>query len=244
MKHSLFSIVALLLIASLVLTACGATPTTEPTSAPEQPTQAPAATEPSTPTTQVDFAVMSGGYLEKALNGDYSGTTVTVDGPFTNPDDVRFAESMKAFEDATGITVKYIGDKEFESRISVSVDAGNPPDIADFPQPGTVATFARQGHIVDPTSWISEDWLKQQYNQSWLDMGTVTGPDGSPMTGARASSGIPRPSLMRQATPSPPPGTSCWPSPSRSPTTATLPGASASSRRLPPAGPPPTGPRT
>ncbi len=113
---------------------------------------------------------MPGGELEKALTGEYTGTTVTVDGPFTNPDDVRFAESMKAFQDATGITVKYIGDKEFEARISIAVDAGNPPDIADFPQPGKAETYARQGHIVDPTTWISEDWLKQQYNQSWLDM--------------------------------------------------------------------------
>ena len=124
---------------------------------------------------------MPGGELEKALTGAYAGTTVTVDGPFTNPDDLLFAESMKAFEEATGITVKYIGDKEFEGRLAIAVDAGNAPDIADFPQPGALANYARQGHIVDPTTFISEDWLKQQYNQSWLDMATTTGPDGSPM---------------------------------------------------------------
>jgi alpha-glucoside transport system substrate-binding protein len=186
MKRSLFSIMALLLVVSLVIAACGATP--EPTQAP-QPTSAAAPTTAPEPTTAAQpapaegFDVMPGGYLEKALAGDYSGTTVTVDGPFTNPDDVRFAESMKAFEDATGITVKYIGDKEFEARITTSVQAGSPPDIADFPQPGGVATFARQGYIVDLSTWISEDWLKQHYNQSWLDMGMVTGPDGNSMVG-------------------------------------------------------------
>ncbi|MGD8792206.1 MAG: carbohydrate ABC transporter substrate-binding protein, partial [Anaerolineae bacterium] len=133
MKRSLFSIVVLLLIASLVLAACGATPTDEPTTAPE-PTQAPAATEPSEPsqpTTEVDFAMMPGGYLERAVAGEFAGTEVTVDGPFTNPDDIRFAESMAAFEEATGITVNYIGDKQFEARITISVDAGDAPDIAD-----------------------------------------------------------------------------------------------------------------
>jgi alpha-glucoside transport system substrate-binding protein len=129
------------------------------------------------------FPYLPGGELEKALNGDYSGTTVTVDGPFTDPDDIRFAESMKAFEDATGITVNYIGDKQFESRISIAVDAGNPPDIADFPQPGGAANYARQGHLVDPTTWIPMDWLQQQYNQSWIDMSTVADPDGNPMIG-------------------------------------------------------------
>ena len=46
-----------------------------------------------------------------------------------------------------------------------------------------MANFARQGHIVDPTTWMSEEWLQQQYNQSWLDMAMVEGPDGSPMMG-------------------------------------------------------------
>ncbi len=91
------------------------------------------------------------------MAGEYTGTAVTVDGPFTNPDDALFAESMVAFEEATGITVNYIGDKEFEARISIAVDAGNPPDIADFPQPGKAATYSRQGHIVDPTTWISKN---------------------------------------------------------------------------------------
>ncbi len=184
-KRIMWFLLSALLVLAMVLGAC-AQATPAPTEAPQQ-TEAPAMTEaPTEPSggaaSAADFAVMPGGYLEKALNGEYSGTTVTVDGPFTAPDDARFAELMKAFEDATGITVKYIGDKTFESRIAISVDAGNPPDIADFPQPGAVANYARQGHIVDPTTWISEDWLKQQYNQSWLDMGTVTGPDG-PMTG-------------------------------------------------------------
>jgi alpha-glucoside transport system substrate-binding protein len=190
MKRYLFSIVALLVVLSLVLVACGATPApttapeVQPTTAPEvQPTTAPEVQPTAAEMPTVDFAMMPGGYLERAVAGEFAGTTVTVDGPFTNPDDIRFAESMAAFEDATGITVNYIGDKTFEARITISVDAGDPPDIADFPQPGAVATFARQGHIIDPTTWISEDWLKQQYNQSWLDMAMVPGADGQLMTG-------------------------------------------------------------
>ena len=195
MKTWKWLLVVLLVVAlTLALAACGGgkatqAPAEQPTAAPaatQAPTatEAPAATEaPSQPAKEVPFAVMPGGELEKALTGAYAGKTVTVDGPFTNPDDLLFAESMKAFEEATGITVKYIGDKEFEGRLAIAVDAGNAPDIADFPQPGALANYARQGHIVDPTTWISEDWLKQQYNQSWLDMATMTGPDGKPMMG-------------------------------------------------------------
>jgi alpha-glucoside transport system substrate-binding protein len=197
---------SLLVVFSLLIAACAQAtpaPTTEapavtqaaaptqppaPTTAPTQPpapTTAPAETmaPTSAPASGVSFAVMPGGELEKALTGAYKGKTVTVDGPFTAPDDELFRQSMKAFEDATGITVNYIGDKQFESRISIAVDAGNAPDIADFPQPGAVANFARQGKITSPTTWMSADWLKQQYNQSWLDMAMVTDPNGQPMSG-------------------------------------------------------------
>jgi alpha-glucoside transport system substrate-binding protein len=192
----------LVVVASMVLAACGgaaeptaapepaAQPTTEavaePTAAEEAEPTMEAATEPAPaeePAGEVTFPMIPGGELEKAVAGAYSGTTVTVDGPFTNPDDLFFMESVKAFQDATGITVNYIGDKEFEARIAIAVDAGNPPDIADFPQPGKAETFSRQGHLVDPTTWIPQEWLEQQYNQSWLDMGTMEGPDGQPMTG-------------------------------------------------------------
>ena len=187
MKRSLFSLLALVVVLSLALAACGATAepeVTQPTTAPE-PTKAPEVEEPTAeePSGEAPFPVMPGGYLEKALAGEYAGKTVTVDGPFTNPDDIRFKESMAAFEEATGITVNYIGDKAFEARITISVDAGDAPDIADFPQPGAAATFARRGAIIDPTTWISEDWLKQQYNQSWLDMAMVPDASGQLMTG-------------------------------------------------------------
>jgi alpha-glucoside transport system substrate-binding protein len=71
--------------------------------------------------------------------------------------------------------VNYIGSKEFEGSISIRVDAGDAPDIADFPQPGLLASFVNSGKIVDPTTFISEEWLAQQYNQSWLDMAQIGG---------------------------------------------------------------------
>ena len=123
------------------------------------------------------FAVMPGGALEEALTGAFEGTTVTVDGAFegNDPDGVKMAESVKAFEEATGIDVNYIGNKEFEATISVRVDAGDAPDIVDFPQPGKAAQFVASGNIVDVTTFLSEEWLSQQYNQSWRDMVTIDG---------------------------------------------------------------------
>ncbi len=174
-RKRLWLIVGLLLALSFVLVACGGggeEPAAQQPAA-EEPAAEPAAEEPMEEMAEVDFPVIAGGYLERALKGEFSGTTVTVDGPFAGEDVVRFDASMKPFEDATGIDVVYLGTKEFEASISVRVDAGDAPDIADFPQPGLMAGFVRQGQTVDPSSYISMDWLQQQYNQSWLDMATV-----------------------------------------------------------------------
>lgn len=183
-KFSRFTILSLLLVLALALVACGggapaATPPEAPAqeaapteaAAPSEPVEEPAAPAPAA----VNFPVMPGGELEKALTGAYAGTTVTVDGPFADEDAVKFNQSMVAFEEATGIKVNYMGGKEFEGSIGVRVEAGDAPDIADFPQPGLLSTFVRQGRVIDPTTFISEEWLHQQYNQSWLDMATVGG---------------------------------------------------------------------
>jgi len=122
-------------------------------------------------------------YLARALNGEFAGTTVTVDGPFTDEDEVKFTKSIEGFEEASGIDINYIGNKEFEGTISIRVDAGDAPDIADFPQPGLLARFVSQGLVVDPTTYIPEAWLAQQYNPSWLQMGQMEGPDGEQTAG-------------------------------------------------------------
>ena len=127
--------------------------------------------------------MMAGAALEAAVAGEYAGTVVTVDGPFADADTVKFEQSVVAFEEATGIDVQYIGGKEFEGSIGVRVEAGDAPDIADFPQPGLLATFVRQGYVVDVSTFLDEGWLNQQYNPSWLQMATIDGADGPIMAG-------------------------------------------------------------
>ena len=85
--------------------------------------------------------------LGRALAGEFEGTAVSMFGPFTDEDAVKFNGSIAAFEEATGIDVQYEGSKEFETTISVRVDAGDPPDIADFPQPGLLENLAGTGAV-------------------------------------------------------------------------------------------------
>ena len=82
--------------------------------------------------------------LQDACAGKLAGKSVTMVGPFTADDEVKFNASVKDFEAWTGINIKYTGTKEFEATIRPAVDGGTAPDVVDFPQPGLLKDFARQ----------------------------------------------------------------------------------------------------
>jgi alpha-glucoside transport system substrate-binding protein len=113
--------------------------------------------------------------LESACKGEMAGKTVTMTGPFTDADEVKFNESIKEFEAWTGIDIKYTGTKEFETIIRAAVEGGNAPDIADFPQPGLLKSFVDSKKVVDVSTFLNKDWLEKNYAQSWLDMGQMDG---------------------------------------------------------------------
>ena len=138
------------------------------------------------------------------------GTVVSMNGPFTDEDQVKFESSVAAFEEATGIDIQYEGSKEFEASIGVRFEAGDAPDIVDFPQPGLMATFARQGQIIPTTDQVPDAWLAQNYLQSWRDMGTVDGTEYGVWHRFNAKSLVwyPRQLSRPPATPFPPPGKS------------------------------------
>jgi alpha-glucoside transport system substrate-binding protein len=169
-KQNLWLVLVTIVVMSLVV-ACagGATPTAEQPKAEE-----PKAEEP---------APMEGTFLERAMAGEFKGTSVSMTGPFTDEDAVKFDNSVADFEEKTGIDIQYEGSKEFEASISVRVDAGDAPDVVDFPQPGLLANFVKQGKVVDVRTFLDEDYLQGQYLQSWLDMAMMEGPDGPIMAG-------------------------------------------------------------
>lgn len=175
-RSTLWISVALLVILSMVLGACRAQPTE--TSTVVEPTQPPAVAQPTEPP-----APAGEGFLARAYAGEFSGTVVTMTGPFTDEDAVKFNNSMADFEAKTGIDIQYEGSKEFEASISIRVDAGDAPDIVDFPQPGLLANFVKQGKVVDVSSFLETSYLQGQYAQSWLDMAMMEGANGPIMAG-------------------------------------------------------------
>jgi alpha-glucoside transport system substrate-binding protein len=119
--------------------------------------------------------------LDRFMEMDMSGEEVRVFGPWIG-DDQELVESVFAyFEAATGIDVVYSGSDSFEQQIIVDIDAGSPPNIAIFPQPGLAGNVASQGGLI-PLSDELHDWVVDNYaaGQSWADLGTYVDENGDP----------------------------------------------------------------
>ncbi|MFV2035038.1 MAG: ABC transporter substrate-binding protein, partial [Halocynthiibacter sp.] len=116
-----------------------------------------------------------------ALAGsDLSGEQITVFGPWLGPDQENVEAVLAEFEKQSGADVRYVGSDSFEQQIRVDVEAGSAPNIAVFPQPGLAAGMAADGFLT-PLADDTGDWIRENYpaGQSWVDLGTYAGPDGS-----------------------------------------------------------------
>ncbi|RYH09731.1 ABC transporter substrate-binding protein [Tropicimonas sp. IMCC6043] len=121
-------------------------------------------------------------YNEWAANApDLSGQTVTVSGPWLNPEDGFFRDVLAYFAEATGAEAVYTGSDSFEQQIVIDAEAGSAPNIAVFPQPGLAAVLAAKGQMT-PLGDEMRQWVQDNYSagQSWVDLGTYPDENGDP----------------------------------------------------------------
>lgn len=111
---------------------------------------------------------------------DLSGETISVFGPWLSADQDLFESVIAYFEAATGAEVEYSGSDSFEQQIVIDTEAGAPPNIAIFPQPGLAADLAAKGHLA-PLADGTGDWIRDNYaaGQSWVDLGTYENAEGA-----------------------------------------------------------------
>ncbi|MDG1104229.1 MAG: ABC transporter substrate-binding protein [Ascidiaceihabitans sp.] len=119
-------------------------------------------------------------YNEWAANApDLSGQDVTISGPWLSPEDDYFRSTIAYFTEATGANVTYTGSDGFEQQIVIDAEAGSPPNIAVFPQPGLAANLASQG-LLSPLGGDMAAWVGDNYaaGPSWVDLGTYGDANG------------------------------------------------------------------
>jgi alpha-glucoside transport system substrate-binding protein len=107
--------------------------------------------------------------------GGDGSTAVTITGPERDESEAgSIQEVLGAWGAENGIEVTYLGDADWEANINTQVQAGNPPDISIFPQPGKLAEFAQDGALVplndEAGAAVSENW-----DEAWTVFGNVDG---------------------------------------------------------------------
>ncbi len=103
------------------------------------------------------------------------GTEVSLYTSIIAPEDQPYIDAFTPFEECTGVDVTYEGSSEFEAQLLVRTQAGNPPDIALFPQPGLLQTIVRDTGAVVPAPDAVEAAVDEYYGEDWKGYGTVDG---------------------------------------------------------------------
>lgn len=107
-----------------------------------------------------------------------SGTSVSIIGQFFEPYTSAFKTELDRVSSDTGIDMQFDALADFETRVQERLAAGDPPDIAVFPEPGFVAQFARDGVLMDLSTYLDVDRLRNDFSPYLVSLGTVAN-DGS-----------------------------------------------------------------
>lgn len=104
--------------------------------------------------------------------GQFEDTEVSVYSTIVDTEAEYLENSWADFSECTGVEVVYEGSKEFETQIGVRSQAGNPPDIAIFPQPGLLAAEVAGGNVLPAPAEV-EALVDENWSEDWKGYGTV-----------------------------------------------------------------------
>ena len=161
-KQKMWSLLAVSLVLALVVAACGATATPEPTEAPVEPT----ATEMAEPTEPA---------VEETPEDEMIGGTVSVLAVWGGDELDNFRAMIAPFEEETGITVEYEGTRDLNAVLTTRIEGGNPPDLAGLPGPGQLKEFAQAGHLVALNDVLDMEQMRSEYDEGFLKLATIDG---------------------------------------------------------------------
>jgi alpha-glucoside transport system substrate-binding protein len=162
--------------ASMLLAACGgSSSSSESTSSAAAPSASAAA--PSAAASGASAAASGGaaaGCEAYAAYTGHEGTKVTLFTSVLPPEQQRYEDAWKPFEDCTGIDIVYEGSDQFEAQLPTRIAGGNAPDLAWIPQPGLLAKLVSQGGP-KPAPQSVADNVDKYFNPAWKTYGSVDG---------------------------------------------------------------------
>lgn len=152
MKKISLKLLALFVIFTFVIMAC----------APE-PVETPPPDEPPPPEPEYDVPAE---YME------FEGETVSVIAVWGGEELDSFRAMVEPWEEWSGATMDFEGTRDLGAVLTTRIEGGNPPDIAGIPGPGQLEEWATEDHMVDLSTFLDMNELRDMYDESWLDLAT------------------------------------------------------------------------
>ena len=120
------------------------------------------------------MAARAAGCEAYAAYTGHEGTKVTLFTSVLPPEQQRYEDAWKPFEDCTGIDIVYEGSDQFEAQLPTRIAGGNAPDLAWIPQPGLLAKLVQRA-APSPAPQSVADNVDKYFNPAWKAYGTVDG---------------------------------------------------------------------
>jgi alpha-glucoside transport system substrate-binding protein len=147
---------AVVLGSALLVTACSSSaPTTAPV-----------------PTASGGLVAAAQAAASTAAGGKRPGGTLDLMGELTGAQLTAYLATLKPFEDATGITVKYETTADLFAVLQTRISGGKPPDVVSDPSAGQLQTLAQQGKLTPIDSWLNMGQVRSQFPAGLLNLGT------------------------------------------------------------------------
>jgi alpha-glucoside transport system substrate-binding protein len=164
-----FKWLLLLAVFALVAAACGG-------DSEETTTAAGGATATTAATTQTTAggatATTAGGTTETTAASMEVGADFVLEGAPTGIEGEALQGFLDVYNEQTGSNVQFVGSDGFEQQLRIEVEGGNPPQVAELPQPGSICEFAGDGLLLSLED-MGFDVTQMEENSSkfWMDLG-------------------------------------------------------------------------
>lgn len=106
---------------------------------------------------------------------DEGDGVVEILGAFGGQEEAAFLESIKEFEESSGIDVQYTPDQDFTTTILLKVNSGDAPDIGLFPQPGGVEQMVADDKVYPIDLFLDYETLDSTLIPGFLDAARFNG---------------------------------------------------------------------
>ena len=171
---------------ALVLTACSSSSTSSGTTSAQTSAAGTSAAGSGTAAAAAagDFCAQ----IKEYWPDDMTGKSITWYTSVNDTEKPQWLKGFEPFEQCTGATIAWEGSTDFEAQLKVRVASGNPPDVANFPQPGLLSTLVNTTGTLKPAPQQASDLVDQSFNPTWKQYGTVNDIFFAPPTDANVKS--------------------------------------------------------